>query len=80
MLQVTMANVHEGPRRGEGVLGTGRGAIISCHDGISEFGATTTFSKTVATVTFFEIAATATFMKWLPRQQNIGYHDASTED
>ena len=31
-------DVHGGPRRGEGVLGAGRGAIISWHDRISEFG------------------------------------------
>ena len=77
---MTMANVHGGPWRGEGVLGAGRGAIILCHGGISEFGATTTFSKTVATATFSEIAATATFLKRLPRQRNIGRHDASTGD
>ena len=58
----------------------GRGAIISCHGGISEFGATTTFSETVATATFSEITATAAFLKWLPWQQNIGHHGASTED
>ena len=75
-----VASVHGGPRRGEGVLGAGRGAIISCHDGISEFGATATFSETVATATFSEIAATATFLKRVPRQRNIGRHDVSTGD
>ena len=32
-----MATIHEGPRRGEGVLGVGRGAIILSYDGISVF-------------------------------------------
>jgi hypothetical protein len=60
-LQVTMASIHGGPRRGEGVLGAGWGAIISCHGGISEFGATATFSEAVATATFSEIATTTMF-------------------
>jgi hypothetical protein len=33
-----------------------------------------------ATSMFSEITATAMFLKWLPRQRNIGRHDASTED
>jgi hypothetical protein len=34
----------------------------------------------VGMATFSEIAAMATFLKRLPRQRNIGCHDASTED
>ena len=41
--------------------GAGRRAIISCHGGISDFGATTTFSETVTMTTFSEIATTTTF-------------------
>jgi hypothetical protein len=43
--------------------GAGRGAIISCHGGISDFGATTTFYETIATAMFSKIVATATFLK-----------------
>ena len=79
-LQVTMATVHKGPRCGEGVLDAGRGAIILCHDDIFEFGVTTMLSKTIAKAMFSVIAATKAFLKWLPCQQNIGCHNASTED
>ena len=71
-----MATIHGGPRQGEGVPGTGRGTIISCHDGISDFGATITFSETATTTTFSEIAATtmffemvATIMKYWPSRR-----------
>ena len=77
---MTVANVHGGPQRREGEHGVGRGAIILCHDGIFEFGATTTFSETIETTTFSEIATTTMFLKWLPRQRNIVGHDVSTED
>jgi hypothetical protein len=73
-------DVHGGPRWGEGVPGVGRGAIILCRDRISYFGATATFSETVATTTFSEIGAMTTFLKRLPRQWNIGRHVASTGD
>ena len=79
-LQVKISTVHEGPRRGEGLLGAGRGAIILCHDKISKFAATTKFSETVTTTTFSKIAATTTFLKRLPQQRNIGCHNASTAD
>jgi hypothetical protein len=71
-------DIHEGPRRGEGVPGAGRGAIISCHGGFFDFVATTTFSEMVATTTFSEIAVMASFLKRFPRQWNIGRHVAST--
>jgi hypothetical protein len=38
------------------------------------------FSEMVAMATFSKIPSTATFKKRLPRQRNIGRHDASTED
>ena len=75
-----MANVHGGPQHGEGVLGTGRGAIISCHDGISDFGAKTMFVEMAATTTFYEIATMTTFLNRLPQQRNIGRHIAPIGD
>jgi hypothetical protein len=64
-------DVHRGSQWGEGVPGAGRGAIISCHSGISDFGATTMFSEMAAMATIFQMATTTMFSKWLPWQWNI---------
>ena len=79
-LQVTVARRTRRTPTRRRCTGAGQGAIISCHSGIFNFGATATFCETIAMATFSEISAMATFLKRLPRQRNIGHHVASTGD
>ena len=47
----------------------GTRTIISCHNGISDFGAMTMFSETTAMAMFSGIVAMARFLERLPRQR-----------